>query len=219
MIPFYCAINIKNLTHPLKNDLQFCFGPERINFAVGVKSIKFLINDRNSKGYFGQENCSSHSADTDGVLKHKLHLQTPYAYVAHCKIYMDAAVVQLLHRDTHTNTHRCLMVSFDTRMSYFKGLSSERSRLWYLKQLHRVLQCCTHTLTYTVLHLSKNTLIGPSAEPLRGKVKKKKKETYRKEWSMGERRYSPLRIYLMAHLLFSFLSIVFLVMLMLLPHM
>lgn len=76
---------------------------------------------------------------------------------------------------SHTSLHRKhLMVSSDIKMSYFKGCSSPHALLWYLKQLRWAFQLLsahtyTHRLIYKFLHLSKSTLIGPSAEPLREK--------------------------------------------------
>lgn len=80
----------------------------------------------------------------------------------------------ILHANTQTHN---LMVSSDITISHFKEFSSEHSCVRYLKHPPKVsshthtLYTLTHTDTHTVLHLSRNALIGPSEEPLRRRVR------------------------------------------------
>lgn len=75
-----------------------------------------------------------------------------------------------------------LMVSSDIEMSYFKGFSSKSSRLWYLKQLPRVLECWVHTLTYTLTQIHSPALQQKYTDWSQCRaIERKRKKNYRKE--------------------------------------
>lgn len=98
---------------------------------------------------------------------------------------------------THTHTLDNLMVSSDIEMSYFKGFSSERSRLWYLKQPPRVLSTHTHIHTYSYTHSLALQQKYTDWSQCRAIERKSKKLQGRER----ERAFPLLRIYLMVHLL------------------